>query len=52
MCALQVVIADPLHACYDNIKNAENVASKVVLVTRGRCSFMKKIEFVARMLCE
>ena len=41
-----IVLADPAHACYDDIRNAEDVAGKIVLVVRGRCSFMKKIECV------
>lgn len=43
---VEVVLADPPQACYDNIKNSEEVFGKVVMVTRGRCSFVQKITYL------
>jgi len=45
----ELVMADPPQACYDKINNAEEVAGKTVVVNRGRCSFMKKIEYLERL---
>jgi hypothetical protein len=44
-----IIMADPLHACYDNIINDEDVHGKIVLVKRGRCSFIQKIEYLERL---
>ena len=46
---VDVVVAEPAQACYDNIQNAEEVAGKVVLVNRGRCSFLQKISYLERL---
>ena len=41
-----MIAADPPEACFNKIENDEEVQGKVVLVNRGRCSFLKKIEYL------
>lgn len=47
--ALEGVLADPIHACFQTNNNRNAVKGRVVFATRGRCSFVKKITFLHKL---